>query len=92
MFVSDWTRSRVSIYKENKLIFLCPSTSYENAMNGKVTSDHSSFHLYQSYYKWTNVHVSTKVYVPIIINKHFGVRYYFDDDQLGRILYTGRMT
>ena len=63
-------------------------------MNAKVTSDQSSFHLYQSYYRCMHdiVHVSAKVYVPIIIMKIFGVRYYFDDDQLGRFLYTGRMT
>ena len=52
-------------------------------MNAKVTSDQSSFHLYQSYYRCMHVHVSAKVYVPIIIIKIFGVRYYFDDDQLG---------
>ena len=52
-------------------------------MNAKVTSDQSSFHPYQSYYRCMHVHVSAKVYVPIIIKKNLGVRYYFDDDQLG---------
>ena len=54
----------IIIHKENiKLLFLFPGTSYENAMNAKVTSNQSSFHLYQSYYRCMHVHVSAKDYV-----------------------------